>query len=150
MAMRRARSAASRRRRSASARAAAMRSRFDILRGSLRDSLAEARSLRPRRSAFEPRAFAFALRSFFPRRASAARSRFEERESLRDEAVSRPRFPLAVVLAAAAFAAGFLADFAGFLAAACAEAAVKRKMAETANATKRGNRNLGVIGVFLA
>jgi hypothetical protein len=53
---------------------------------------------------------------------------------------------LAVVLAAAAFAAGFLAALAGFLAAACAEeAAAKRKMTETENATRRGNLNLGVI-----
>src|SRR5687768_16617555 len=103
----RARSAASRRRRSASARAAAIRSRRLILRESLRDSFAEARSLRPRRSALALRALAFALRSFLPRRVSAARSRFEERASLLDAGVSRPRFPLAGALAAV-FAAGFL------------------------------------------
>src|SRR5688500_5850221 len=143
MAMRRRRSASSRRRRSASARAAAIRSRLLIRRESLRDSFAEARSSRPLRprSAFASRAVAFAL---FPRRASAARSRFDWRESLREDAVSRPPF-LAGALAAD-LAAGFLADFAGFLAAACAEkAAAKRMRAETENAARRGKRNLGVI-----
>jgi hypothetical protein len=49
---------------------------------------------------------------------------------------------------AAAFAAGFLA---GFLAAASADdAAAKRKMADRAIATGRGNLNFGVIERFLA
>src|SRR5215203_1782568 len=135
----RARSAASRRRRSASRRAAAMRSRLPILRESRAEARSSARPFLPFRSARSD----LELR---PLRASAARSRFEERDSLREEAVSRPpRFDLAGDLAAA-FAAAFLA---GFLAAACADAAAKRMMTDRASAT-RGNLNFGVIEPFLA
>jgi hypothetical protein len=74
-----------------------------------------------------------------PLRASAARSRFEERDSLRDEAVSRPpRFEDFGALAAD-FAAVFFDEAADFLAAGRrlrpTAAGLKRNMADTASAT---------------
>jgi len=75
-------------------RAAIIRSRLDMCFQSLRESCAACRSsLRSRRE----------RRSPLPRRPSAARSRFDWRESLRDEADARPRLSLD----AAALAAGF-------------------------------------------
>src|SRR5947209_4212249 len=129
----RARSAASRRRRSASARAAIMRSRLDICRQSLRETFSARSSLRSRREAW---------RSFRPRRASAARSRLDWRESRRDEASARPRLPFE----AAAFAAAFL----DALDAALAEGVLKRMIVEMANATRLRERNFRVIELFLA
>jgi hypothetical protein len=86
------------------------------------------------RSDFEAR------RSFLPRRASAARSRFDCRDSLRDTAVSRPRFE---AFEGAAFAALFLA--ADFFDAAEAVCGLKRNREATASATRQGNRNFRVI-----
>jgi hypothetical protein len=120
-----------------------MRSRFDILRGSLRLSRAELRSSRPRplrlcaRSSFE-------LRSSRPRRLSAARSRFDARTSPRADALSRPRF--ADDLEAVALAA----DFFEALEAACADGRVNKKIVEATSVSRRGKTNFGVIELFLA
>jgi hypothetical protein len=138
--MRRRRSASSRRRRSASARAAAMRSRRDMCFQSLAEAREDARSSsRPRlprresaRSALDERRSALSLRE------SDARSRRDERESLLDEAVSRPPRFEDFEDAAAFFAAPFFE-------AACAPAGLNRKIAETASAIRQGNRNFRVI-----
>jgi hypothetical protein len=120
---------------------------------SLREDFDEARSSlsRPRllrrsaaRSALDERALDFPL-------SRAARSRFEERDSLPDEAVSRPpRFEdfeeadFAAVFfdAAADFFAGAADFFEPFAAADCG---LKMNMAETARAIREGNRNFRVI-----
>jgi hypothetical protein len=132
-----------------------MRSRFDMRLQSLRETFDDARSSslsRPRlprrsaaRSALDGRALAL------PRRESAARSRLEERESLRDAAVSRPPrledfegadFAAVFFDADADFFAGAADFFEPFAAAACG---LKRNMAETASAIRQGNRNFRVI-----
>jgi hypothetical protein len=104
-----------------------------MCRQSLRETFSARSSLRSRREEW---------RSFRSRRASAARSRLDRRESLRDEDSARPRLPFE----AAAFAAAFL----DALEAALAEGVLKRMIVETANAIRLRERNLGVIELFLA
>jgi len=121
-----------------------MRSRFDMRFKSLRETFDDARSSSLSRPRLPRRS---AARSAFDERRSAL-SRFEERDSLRDDAVSRPprfeAFEEAAVFfdAAADFFAGAAAFFEPFAAADCG---LKRNMAETASAIRQGNRNFGVI-----
>jgi hypothetical protein len=97
----------------------------------LRDSFAARSSRRERRS----------RRS--SRRRSAARSRFDPRESLREEASARPRLPDCFE--------GLAAAFLDALDAARAEAgAVMKKIAEMMKAVRPRERNFGVIELFLA
>jgi hypothetical protein len=125
-----------------------MRSRFDMRFKSLRETFDEARSSSlsrprlPRRSA--ARSALDERRSAFPRLESSARSRFDERDSLREDAVSRP--PRFDDFDGADFAADFFAGAADFFEPfAAADCGLKMNMAETASAIRQGNRNFRVI-----
>ncbi|PYS81282.1 MAG: hypothetical protein DMF67_17430 [Acidobacteria bacterium] len=72
----------------------------------------------------------------------AARSRLDPRESLRDEASSRPRRPAGFEDLAAALLEA--------LDAACAEGAAMKKIVEITNAVRLRERNFRVIELFLA
>jgi hypothetical protein len=78
---------------------------------------------------------------------SAARSRresrFDERESFRDAAVSRP--PRFEAFDGADFAADLFDEAAAFLEAARAPCGLNKNIAETASAIRQGNRNFRVI-----